>query len=234
MPIEAVIFDWGGTLSVYADVELADMWRMAARSLHVDREDEICERLVQIETQSWERVHTDQQATNLSQLLRQASQELGLDVEHVVLDKAATAHLDAWTPHIQHDPDARPVLADIRSRGLRVGLLSNTHWPRPFHQHFLDRDGLADLFDATVYTSELARTKPHPEAFKAVLGALDVYDARNAVFVGDRPYDDIWGAARLGMLTVLRPNPRVEDWPEARPDEVVTSLPAVLDFLDDF
>ena len=29
----AVIFDWGGTLSEYADVELADMWRLAAEHL---------------------------------------------------------------------------------------------------------------------------------------------------------------------------------------------------------
>ena len=33
MPIEAVIFDWGGTLADYAQVELEDMWRLAARHI---------------------------------------------------------------------------------------------------------------------------------------------------------------------------------------------------------
>jgi putative hydrolase of the HAD superfamily len=33
MSIEAVIFDWGGTLSQYADIELYDMWRLAAQHL---------------------------------------------------------------------------------------------------------------------------------------------------------------------------------------------------------
>ena len=33
MTIEAVVFDWGGTLSVYADIELIDMWYLAAERL---------------------------------------------------------------------------------------------------------------------------------------------------------------------------------------------------------
>ena len=41
MSIEAVIFDWGGTLSIYADIDMEDMWRLAARHLAPDREDEL-------------------------------------------------------------------------------------------------------------------------------------------------------------------------------------------------
>lgn len=234
MAIEAVIFDWGGTLSVYADMDLADMWRMAAKRFDPEREDEIVDRLVAVENASWDRVHSDQRSTTLAQLLREASADLGLDVTQAVLDEAATDHLDSWTPHIRHDPDAEPLLRTLQERGLRVGLLSNTHWPRSFHQHFLERDGLADLIEATVYTSELHCMKPHPDAFKTVLRLLDVHDPRNAVFVGDRPYDDIWGAGRLGMLTVLRPNPAVDAWPDGQPDEVIDSLPALLDFLDEW
>jgi len=42
----------------------------------------------------------------------------GLDVAEAVLEEAAVHHLDAWTPHITHDPDAAPVLAALRERGL--------------------------------------------------------------------------------------------------------------------
>ena len=52
---------------------------------------------------------------------------------------------------------------------------------------------MLDLIDARVYTSDLQHTKPHPEAFLAVLGQLGVAPAA-AVFVGDRPVDDISGA----------------------------------------
>ena len=42
--IEAVVFDWGGTLSIYADIDIEDMWRLAARHMAPDREDELCAR----------------------------------------------------------------------------------------------------------------------------------------------------------------------------------------------
>ena len=141
--IEAVVFDWGGTLSAFADVDLGDMWRLAARHLDPDREDELCRRLAEVEDASFARARTDQRSSTLSQILRTASDALGLDVAEAVLEEAATHHLDSWTPHIVHEPDAGPVLETLKGWGLRTGLLSNTHWPRAFHEHFLERDGLA-------------------------------------------------------------------------------------------
>ena len=61
------------------------------------------------------------------------------------------------------------MLAALRDRACEIGLLSNTHWPRPFHEHFLERDGLVELIDVRCYTSEMTRTKPHPVAFETVL-----------------------------------------------------------------
>lgn len=227
MGLRAVIFDWGGTLTPYADVDMADMWRMAARCLAPGREAEVCARLVAVEEASWARIAVDQASTTLNELLVTASDELGLDVASAVLDEAAASHLDAWTPHMGHDPEAGATLAALRGSGLAVGLLSNTHWPRAFHEHFLERDGLAEFIDVRCYTSELERTKPHPDAFAAVLAALAV-EAGEAVFVGDRPYDDIHGAASLGMRTVLRPNPAVPAY-QVVPDATIARLGELVD-----
>src|SRR5207302_10936198 len=144
----------------------------------------------------------DRRSFPLSELLVAAAKGIGLDVAEAVLEEAALHHLDSWTPHIRHDPDAAPTLQALRDRGLRIGLLSNTHWPRSFHEHFLERDGLAALIDARCYTSEMPVTKPHPDAFRAVLDALGVADPAACVFVGDRPYDDIDGAQSMGMKAV--------------------------------
>lgn len=230
--VEAVIFDWGGTLSEYVPIEMIDVWRLAARHLAPDREDELCARLVAVEEAFWASTATHQRSGRLSDLLAEASRQLGLDVTDAVLEEAATHHLDAWTPHIRHDPEAAPTLRTLRERGLRIGLLSNTHWPRTFHEHFLERDGLAGLIDARLYTSELAYQKPHPSAFCAALEALGVEDPSRAVFVGDRPWDDIVGSKRVGMRAVLRVNPLVEDHRDARPDAVVTRLADVVDLIE--
>ena len=231
MTVEAVVFDWGGTLSVFVQSELVDAWRLAARHLAPDREDELTERLVAVEAAFWATTASHQRSATLADLLAAATRELGLDVAEALLEEAAVRHLDAWTDHIRHDPDAAPTLAALRDRGVRIGLLSNTHWPRPFHERFLERDGLAELIDARLYTSEMPYQKPHPAAFAAALGALQVDDARRAVFVGDRPWDDVSGAKGVGMRTVLRTNPFVEPH-DVEPDAVIHHLPELLDLVD--
>lgn len=221
--VDAVIFDWGGTLTPYANLDMADMWRMAARRLAPEREDEVCARLVAVEEASWARIAVDQRSTRLAALLSAASDELGLDVTDAVLEEAAVSHLDSWTPHMHHDPDAASTLTELRGLGCRIGLLSNTHWPRAFHERFLARDGIVELIDIRCYTSELQYTKPHAQAFATVLAELAVEPGR-AVFVGDRPYDDIHGARAAGMRAVLRPNPAVPTY-DVVPDAEISALP---------
>ena len=230
MAVDAVVFDWGGTLAEYGDLDMADMWEMAARHLAPDRAEEVCAQLVAVEQASWDRIAIDQRSTTLGSLLAMASEKLGLDVAQAVLEEAATHHLDSWTPHMRHDPEAAPTLAALKDLGLAVGLLSNTHWPRSFHEHFLERDGLVGHIDVRCYTSELTHTKPHPEAFRAVLDGLGVEDPARAVFVGDRPYDDVFGAQRFGMRAVLRPNPAVPRY-DVEPDAVIERLPELVDLV---
>jgi putative hydrolase of the HAD superfamily len=231
--IEAVIFDWGGTLSVFVEVELVDAWRLVARHLAPDREDEVTEKLLAVEEAFWSTTSTHQRSGTLADLLATAAAELGLDVAEALLEEAAVRHLDAWTPHVCHDPDAAPTLAELRERGLRVALLSNTHWPRSFHEHFLERDGLDKLIEARLYTSEMEFQKPHPAAFRAALEAVGVDDPARAVFVGDRPWDDIHGASGVGLRTVWRENLLVPGC-DAEPDAVITRLPELLELVDDW
>lgn len=236
--IEAVIFDWGGTLAEYATIELEDMWRLAARHL-VSRqgngsrrdENELVSRLAQVEVDFWATTATDQRAGTLADLLHAATEALQLDVTEALLEEAATHYLDAWTPHIRHEPDAADTLRALRRRGLRIGLLSNTHWPRAFHERFLARDGLDGLIDARLYTSELHTMKPHPQAFAAALEAVGVIDASRAVFVGDRPFDDIHGAHQSGLRAVLRTNPEVPPY-DVTPDATIDRLFDLVEVID--
>jgi putative hydrolase of the HAD superfamily len=229
--VEAVIFDWGGTLSEFVDAELVDAWRLAARHLDPAHEDELAARLVRVEGEFWATTSSHQRSATLAELLATATEELGLDVAEALLEEAAVRHLDAWTPHIRHDPDAAPTLAALRDRGLRIGMLSNTHWPRSFHERFLDRDGLVQLIDARLYTSEMPFQKPHPSAFLTAAGALGVEPGR-AVFVGDRPWDDVSGAQAVGMRAVLRPNPFAPDLEGITPDARIATLPELLDVVE--
>jgi putative hydrolase of the HAD superfamily len=231
LTISAVVFDWGGTLSSFAVVDLADMWSLAARHFDPAREIEIRDHLLAAENASFARSVTDQRSATLRQILEQASADLGLDVTEAVLEEAGTHYLDSWTPHIVHEPDAVATLTALRERGIRTGLLSNTHWPRAFHEHFLERDGLASLLDVRLYTSELSHMKPHPSVFAAALEALGVTDPSTAVFVGDRLHDDVFGGRSVGMRTVWRRNDFVPGY-DVEPDATIDALSELVGIVD--
>lgn len=233
LTVEGVVFDWGGTLSVYPEVELADMWQIAAEHLAlVTGQDaaELQRRLSDAEMRYWRRVEESWDSGSLGDLLAAESAALGLDVTQAVLEEVAARHLDAWTPHIVHHEDAAPTLRALKAAGLATGLLSNTHWPPSFHEHFLERDGLAGLIDVRAYTSEMPRTKPDPSTFHHVLERLGL-DPSRAVFVGDRPVDDVWGAQKAGMRAVWRPHPAAPPLGDVMPDAVITSLDELPDLV---
>ena len=233
-PVRAVIFDWGGTLSHYANIELIDMWRLAAGHLaqHSGRDPAaVLERLVEVDLRMWERTIGEATAYALPDILREATRELGIDVAEAIIEEAGTHYLDTWTPHIRHFDDAGSTLAALKERGLRVGMLSNTHWPKSYHEHFLARDGLTPYLDTRCYTSEMAYMKPHPEAFQHALDTLGV-EAAEAVYVGDRLFDDVFGAQRVGMRGVHRPNLGVPTYEGVTPDATIETLADLIPILD--
>ena len=232
--IDAVIFDWGGTLTLPIEVIYEiDTWGEVARHLDPAKHEELTVRLGAIEAELWEISRTTQKSAHLQDLIASVVEEFGIEMAEDSLDYATTHHLDAIKPHIEHDPDAYEVLSALRERGLGIGLLSNTLWPEEFHEQLLDEAGLKDLIDARLYTSHMEYTKPHPEAFFAALQALGITDPGRAVFVGDRPYDDISGAQRAGLRTVHRPNELVPAH-DVEPDAVIGDLRALVAVLDDW
>jgi len=117
--------------------------------------------------------------------------------------------------------DVPPVLDDLRERGLKLGIVSNTG--RDVEQ-FLAHHRLR--FDAALSSRVHGKVKPHPTIFQAVLDRLGV-SAERAAMVGDSPEDDLEGARGLGMQAFLVD--REELYPE-RPDRLpdLFALPAAL------
>ena len=67
--------------------------------------------------------------------------------------------------------------------------------------------------------------------FVAALQALGVDDPSHAVFVGDRLYDDVWGAQQAGLKGVLRSNDIMPGY-DVEPDGIIDSLPELLALVD--
>jgi putative hydrolase of the HAD superfamily len=230
MSIDAVLFDWGGTLTTFHSIDMIDAWRVAAAVLAPDRVEEVAAALLEAEREVWSRTSTTMRSAKTADVLRAASEAAGLPVEQTLHDSAIESYLEHWSPTTTAREDALPTLTSLKQRGLRTGLLSNTHWPRGQHERWLARDELLELLDARIYTSDLEFVKPHPAAFGALLAAVDVAPER-AVFVGDRLSDDIFGAQRVGMRTVWLRNDEVPVF-DVEPDAVIDELADLVVALD--
>lgn len=229
-PVEAVIFDWGGTLTRWHDIDFHAESLALAQAVVNSHHDpsEITARLHRAGQAVWGRSRDHQRSATVEDLFTEA----GLDHDPALL----AAYYEFWEPHTFTDPEAAPMLRTLRADGLRVGVLSNTIWPRAWHDGFFERDGVLSLFDGAVYTSEIAWTKPSADAFRAAMEAIGVTDPGRCVYVGDRLYDDVWGAQRAGMRAIHVPHSQIPadqvGHSEGVPDAVAPRLSDVRGLLE--
>jgi putative hydrolase of the HAD superfamily len=227
-PIEAVLFDWGGTLATWHDIDLHEVWRSVAAVIDEARADELAKRLVEAEGSVWLRSRDQHLSSTLEEVCLLAEVELTPDA-HAEYERQ-------WQPHTELEPDAIETLQELRDRGLKIGILSNTIWSRQRHEEIFARDGVLELIDGAVYTSEVPWTKPHPEAFRAAMQAVGVSEPAQCLFVGDRLFDDVWGAQNVGMRAAHIPHSAIPTHQightEGVPDATVhrlSELPTLID-----
>ena len=231
MTVDAVVFDWGGTLTPWQDIDLVSQWSAYA-STYDPADSMLAARLADAEVSLW-REQQASRGANGTGTLEHVFTACGVDTSDPRHGPALAAYLRAWDPHTLADPDARPLMEALREAGMRVGVLSNTLWPRWHHEAVFSRDGLAPFIDAAVYSSEIPVAKPHAEAFLAAVQAVGSVVSRT-VFVGDRPWDDVHGAQEVGMRAILIPHSRLGDQAvevDVTPDAVVARLGDVLDIV---
>ena len=117
--------------------------------------------------------------------------------------------------------DALPVLDELRSHGIKIGLITNG-------QRDLDEFVVHHALevDAMVGSKAHGRIKPHPSIFEAALADLGVGPAE-VVMVGDSYEDDIAGARALGIRAILLDRDGLHPEEEERIDTLL-ALPAAL------
>ncbi len=230
MQPDAVIFDWGGTLTRWHDIDFhAESLALAHAVVEVEGEHGVhAEALQRANQVVWGRSRDHQQSATVADLFAEA----GLAHDPGLLNH----YREFWEPHTPTDEQVAPLFTHLREQGIKVGVLSNTIWPREWHEDFFRRDGVLDLIDGAVYTSEIPWTKPAPEAFRAAMEAIGAEDPSRCVYVGDRLFDDIWGARNAGLKAIHIPHSAIPSeqhgHSEGDPDAVAHELADIPGLLD--
>jgi FMN phosphatase YigB (HAD superfamily) len=130
-------------------------------------------------------------------------------------------------PFAQIDPLVLTTIDHLRSRGLRLGVISNCFaedvvaWPQ---------SSLASRFDCTVFSFDIGRAKPDPAIYIEASRRIGV-SAADAWFIGDGQDDELTGAEAAG-LRAFRALWFLRRWPHFRePPASVSTLARVEDLV---
>jgi len=130
-------------------------------------------------------------------------QQTGRSLDPEALRRLRTERFHARIAGEGAMPGVVEMLHAARALGLRIGLASSSSG-RWVHGQ-LARLELAGFFDCVRTADDVARVKPEPDLYTAVLDCLDVHP-RRAVAVEDSPNGAL-AARRAGMYCVVVPNP---------------------------
>jgi HAD superfamily hydrolase (TIGR01549 family) len=200
--IEAVLFDWRGTV-FYDEDDSTWVQHSAAsigRNLDAASVDAIVARLKETETQPHIKAaldacdHSlDAHRTAILAWYRAAD----IDEELAVAIWARDGEADASSPF----PDTHEVMEELRRRDIRIAVVSNIHYDiRP---HFIRHD-LDQFVNEYVLSFELGFQKPDPRMYTTALSLLGV-EPHHALMVGDRPELDAV-AVDAGIMTLVLPS----------------------------
>jgi HAD superfamily hydrolase (TIGR01509 family) len=203
--LRAVLFDWGDTLFhfAYEDDLLAAGWEAGLATLgredlpgHDETAAVFRERYLPLLF-----VEGSVDEVEYPGLIRELLGGFGVELTDDELNGFLVAEHAAWAPARMLGAHTHALLDALRGRGLLTGLVSNAFDPGWLLHEDLAHMGLAERLDAAVFSSEVGKRKPHPAVFEATLSKLGV-EPEQALFVGDRRYEDVRGAKELGMTTV--------------------------------
>ncbi|WP_051723577.1 HAD family hydrolase [Micromonospora chokoriensis] len=114
-------------------------------------------------------------------------------VRAAVASRHRAVRADTWLR-----ADAVPVLAALRQRGLRTGVISDCTHELPA---FLPQLAVAPLLDVRVFSVQVGRCKPDPALYLTACQRLGLGPG-DCLYVGDGGSQELTGAERAGMTAV--------------------------------
>jgi len=125
------------------------------------------------------------------------------DLGDTLVAEESVGRKHLWEVTLQKLPHLDEVLTELKKRGYKLGVITNTVTSREEHVRMaLRRIDLEKYFDVIVTSVDVGFNKPNEKIFLTALKALNV-KPEEAVMVGNRISADILGGNKIGMKTIL-------------------------------
>jgi putative hydrolase of the HAD superfamily len=165
----------------------------------------------------WIRLTSEQVRTKMSRLRAtmwgNALNSVGLD-DRALAERSAVNYNAYRQKYFSLFPGALNLLRDLKTRGKRLGLVTNG--VSETHRDKIALLQITEYFDAIFLADEVGMVKPDPLLFAHACQKLSSSPSRSAM-VGDRYDRDISGALEAGLFTI---------WVNVRNENVPPGAPA--------
>jgi putative hydrolase of the HAD superfamily len=202
--IEAVLFDLDDTLHDDTDAyrrAAADVAREVALATSVSAERVLAAYIAEAE-RFWKMLSQDHLGTPLGgvreRMWAAALADSGI-ADPALAARCSAAYLTYRKRYLKLWPGVAELLAELRSKGCKLGLITNGF--AETHHEKIELLGLTASFDAIFIADEVGMVKPDPRLFAHACERLGVAPERS-VMVGDRYHRDVTGAHAAGLATI--------------------------------
>lgn len=240
--IKAVLFDMDDTLIDWSGVQvnMADIESRHLQNVHhyltnqghtlpsfTDFWDKFRETLIY----AWAEAKKDWSGVSFVTVMQEFLLTCGVAEAKLNLDDVLLAYDWSTVPGVVPFEDTLPVLQKLKNDGYKIGLITNAMQPMWMRDIELRAYGILDYLDVRLTSGDVGFMKPHPFIYWRALEMLDV-QASESVFVGDRPANDIAGANKAGLTSILISPPHLDrELNGIRPNFTITTLSELLPIL---
>jgi putative hydrolase of the HAD superfamily len=234
--LDDTLIDWGGqaiTWEQFFGPRTNAIHRyLSERGHELPSADEFYDLIHQATLDQWEQAKRTWEISSLGMMLVDIFASLGLDMDRIDIEEILVVYDWRPLPGVVPYADTIDVLRQIRERGYKIGLVTNSFLPMWMRDLELEEYGILPYLDVRLTAADVGYIKPHPMIYQKTLERLEATPEKT-VFVGDRPRNDIAGANDSGLISVLMDPPHLSrELDGVVPDFTIASLSELLPILD--
>jgi putative hydrolase of the HAD superfamily len=238
--IKAVLFDLGDTLLNYGKIDPHEpFFKAAARTWHWLKERGQVSGFQWLYTfRSLLAIHSRIVWSHFTghdfdsmQVLKNLARQMGHNLTDQQYEDLVWMWYEPLAEMVTIEHDIHQTLTTLRSRGLKLAIVSNTFVSAAVLNRHLRQLDMFKYFDFIYYSYLFNKRKPNPEMFLAAAKQLNL-PPNEIIYVGDRIDNDVNGSLGAGMIPVLKRthlNAKQKTPPGVTTISTISELPAVIE-----